>query len=235
MPLFTCESWDFIAMPEIIHHVLAGLTHCMMAHAVVYSGGPNRRTGLLIYFSFFADLTKAYLALPFYFFMGHLAACTKFQSDWPTETINKPCDCWLFYLPFMGTLSFDFCIYGSHYSHTACWKPIFIENSCFCKRIKPRIICSPDLIFGLAELLVTLTLHTALPLHHLEDCATLNLYSGPPFYLALEVFESIWIWIWLCPENPPVTLGSRIAIPVRQLILTFFSHRYDAYSGQYVN
>ena len=31
------------------------------------------------------------------------------------------------------------------------------------------------------------------------------------------------------------TLGSRIAIPVRQLILTFFSHRYDAYSGQYVN
>ena len=32
-----------------------------------------------------------------------------------------------------------------------------------------------------------------------------------------------------------ITLGSRIAIPVRQSILTFFSHRYDAYSGQYVN
>ena len=37
------------------------------------------------------------------------------------------------------------------------------------------------------------------------------------------------------PETEKSTLGSRIAIPVRQLILTFFSHRYDAYSGQYVN
>ena len=54
----------------------------------MYSGVPNRRAGLLIYFSFFADLTQAYLALLFYFFRSHLAACTKFKSARPTETIN---------------------------------------------------------------------------------------------------------------------------------------------------
>ena len=60
-------------------------------------------------------------ALPFYFFRGHLVACTKFKFDRPNWN-HKPCECWLFYLPF------DFCLYGSHYSHTAWWKPICIEN-----------------------------------------------------------------------------------------------------------
>ena len=46
------------------------------------------------------------------------------------------------------------CIYSSHYSHTAWWKPIFMENCCFCKRIRYKIICNPDLIFGLVEHLV---------------------------------------------------------------------------------
>ena len=60
----------------------------------------------------------------------------------------------------------------------------FIENCCFSKRIKPKIICNPDLIFGLAEHLVTMTLYTTL---HFE-CATLTLHSnfGLSFYLALE-------------------------------------------------
>ena len=61
----------------------------------------------------------------------------------------------------MDILSFDFCIYGSHYSQTAWWKPILIENCCFCKRIKPKMIlqpwpyirtcktsCQPNLIYG---------------------------------------------------------------------------------------
>ena len=127
---------------------------------------PNRRTRLLIYlFLFFANLTWAYLALHLYFFRGRLAACS-----WA---------CRLFYLPCMGTFSSVFCIYGCQYSHTAWWKPIFIENCCFCKRIKPQIICNPDLIFGLAEHFVTLTLHTALPWYHFEKMCHPDLTFWP--------------------------------------------------------
>ena len=112
-------------------------------------------------------------------FRGHLAACTKFKPDRPTETIKRVNVDYCMYLPFMSTLSFVFCIYGSHYSHTAWWKPIFMENWCFYKRIKSKIICSPDLIFGLAEHLVTLTLYTALPLYHLEEMCHPDLIFWP--------------------------------------------------------
>ena len=101
---------------------------------------------------------------------------------WQANWKHKPCECWLSCLPFMGTLPFDFYLYGSHYSHTAWWKPIFIENGSFCKRIKPKIISNPDHIFGLAELLVTLTLHTALPLscfYHLEEICHPDLIFWP--------------------------------------------------------
>ena len=104
---------------------------------IAYSGVPNRGAGLLIYFSFFADLTLAYLALPFYFSRGCLAACTKFQV-WRANWNHKPCEFWLFYLPFMCTLPFVFCTYCSHYSHTAWQKPIFIENCCFCKWLNKK-------------------------------------------------------------------------------------------------
>ena len=79
----------------------------------------------------------------------------------------------------MGTLPFVFCIYCSHYSHTAWQKPIFIENCCSCKRIKPKIICNPDLMFGLAEHIVTLTLYTALPLYHIEEMCHPDLIFWP--------------------------------------------------------
>ena len=101
------------------------------------SGVPNRGAGLLIYFSFFADLTLAYLALPFYFFRGCLAACAKFQV-WRANWNHKPCEFWLFYLPFMCTLAFVFCTYCSCYSHTAWQKPIFTENRCFCKWLNKK-------------------------------------------------------------------------------------------------
>ena len=90
------------------------------------------------------------------------------------------CECWLFYLPSMGTLSFDFCIYGCHFSHTAWWKPIFIENCCFCKRIKPKIIWNPDLIFGLAEHLVTLWPYIwPCPLYHIKEMCHPDLIFWP--------------------------------------------------------
>ena len=101
------------------------------------------------------------------------------------------CECWLLYLLFMGTLSFVFCIYGSHYSHTAWRRPIFMENSCFCKRIKSKIICSPDLIFGLAEHLVTLTLYTALSLYHLEEMCHPDLILWPA--LLFGTWECIYL------------------------------------------
>ena len=69
-------------------------------------------------------------------------------------------------------------------------KAIFIENCCFSKRIKPKIICNPDLIFGLAEHLVTMTLYTTI---HFE-CATLTLHSnsGLSFHLAFESTGVEW-------------------------------------------
>ena len=93
----------------------------------------------------------------------------------------------------MGTLSFDFWMYGSHYSHTAWWKSIFIENCCFCKRIKPKIICNPDLVFGLAEHLVTLTLYTALPLYHLEEICHPDLIFWPALLFGTWEYQC-----WLC-------------------------------------
>ena len=78
-----------------------------------------------------------------------------------------------------GHFVIDFCIYGSHYSHTAWRKPIFIENYCFCKKIKSKMICNPDLIFRLAEHLVTLTLYTALPLYHSEEMCHPDLIFRP--------------------------------------------------------
>ena len=74
---------------RILTAVLENFVHWQRSqHQFKYSGVPNRRAGLLIYFSFYADLTYAYLALPVYFFWGYLAACTKFKSDRPTETIK---------------------------------------------------------------------------------------------------------------------------------------------------
>ena len=48
-------------------------------------------------------------------------------------------------------------------------KKNFSENCCLCKRIKPEIICNPDLIFGLREHNATMTLYTTLSLYHLEE------------------------------------------------------------------
>ena len=79
---------------------------------------------------------------------------------------------------------------------------IFIENCCFSKRIKPKIICNPDLIFGLAEHLVTMTLYTTI---HLE-CATLTLHSnsGLSLYLALESTGVEWNMIeWSAKHTAP--------------------------------
>ena len=87
----------------------------------------------------------------------------------------------------MGTLSFDFWMYGSLYSHTAWWKSIFIENCCFCKRIKPKIICNPDLVFGLAEHLVTL------PLYHLEEICHPDLIFWPALLFGTwEYFQATY-------------------------------------------
>ena len=125
-----------------------------------YSGVLNRRACLLIYFSFFADLTYAYLALPFYFFRGHLAACTKFKSDRPTETIK--CVNVDFFTCHLWALCHLISVYMAVIIHI-----LHDENQSLLN--KPKIICNPDLIFGLAEHLVTLTLYTALPLYHLEE------------------------------------------------------------------
>ena len=133
-------------------------------------------TWLLIYLSFFADLTWAYLALSFYFFRGRLAACTK--SDRPTEIINPvnfdyfACHLW--------ALLHLFSVYIAviiHILHDK--KTNFIENCCFCKRMKPKIICNPDLIFGLVEHLITLTLFMALPLYYLDKMCHPDLTFWP--------------------------------------------------------
>ena len=88
-------------------------------------------------------------------------------------------------------------------------KAIFIENCCFSKSIKPKIICNPDLIFGLAEHLVTMTLYTTT---HFE-CATLTLHSnsGLSFYLALESTEVEWNIIeWSAKHTAPRKTWSNI-------------------------
>ena len=88
-------------------------------------------------------------------------------------------------------------------------KAIFIENCCFSKSIKPKIICNPDLIFGLAEHLVTMTLYTTT---HFE-CATLTLHSnsGLSFYLALESTEVEWNIIeWSAIHTAPRKTWSNI-------------------------
>ena len=88
-------------------------------------------------------------------------------------------------------------------------KAIFIENCCFSKRIKPKIICNPDLIFGLAEHLVTMTLYTTI---HFE-CATLTLHSnsGLSFYLALESTGVEWNIIgWSAKHTAPRKTWSNI-------------------------
>ena len=92
-------------------------------------------------------------------------------------------------------------------THTV--KAIFIENCCFSKSIKPKIICNPDLIFGLAEHLVTMTLYTTT---HFE-CATLTLHSnsGLSFYLALESTEVEWNIIeWSAKHTAPRKTWSNI-------------------------
>ena len=92
-------------------------------------------------------------------------------------------------------------------THTV--KAIFIENCCFSKSIKPKIICNPDLIFGLAEHLVTMTLKTTT---HFE-CATLTLHSnsGLSFYLALESTEVEWNIIeWSAKHTAPRKTWSNI-------------------------
>ena len=69
---------------------------------------------------------------------------------------------------------------GSHYSTVAWWKSIFIENLCFYKWIKPKLICNPDLIFRLAEHLATFTLYNmALSLYHLEEMCHPDLTFWP--------------------------------------------------------
>ena len=86
----------------------------------------NRRAVPLIYFSFFADLTFAYLAQPnYFFFRGRLAACTKFKSDRPTETINPVnVDYSIFHL---WAFSHLFLVYMAVSLLTYCMmKPIFI-------------------------------------------------------------------------------------------------------------
>ena len=88
-------------------------------------------------------------------------------------------------------------------------KAVFIENCCFSKSIKPKIICNPDLIFGLAEHLVTMTLYTTT---HFE-CATLTLHSnsGLSFYLALESTEVEWNIIeWSAKHTTPCKTWSNI-------------------------
>ena len=101
-------------------------------------------------FSFFADLTVAYLAPPaFYFFRGRLAVRTKFKSDRPTETINPvnvdyfTCHLW--------SLCHLFPVYMVVIIHILHDENQSLLKIRFCK-IDPKIICNPDLIFRLAEL-----------------------------------------------------------------------------------
>ena len=136
---------------------------------MTYSRVPNRRAGLLIYFSFFCRPDLSLFGPTLLFFSGVIwQPVLSFKSDRPTEAIKRvnvdylTCLLWTLHL-FSVYMAF------SQYSHTAWRKPIFIENCCFCKKIKPKIICKPDIIFRLAEHLVTLTLHMFLPLYHLEE------------------------------------------------------------------
>ena len=85
-----------------------------------------------------------------------------------------------FYLPRMGTLSFVFClhVYVSHYSQTEWMMKTNLDcNCCFCKRIKQKIICNPDLIFRLTE-----HRHPDLVYGH----KSMTLHFVPPFSLALQ-------------------------------------------------
>ena len=73
-------------------------------------------------------------------------------------------------------------------------KTFFIENCCFCKRIEPKIICNPHLIFGLAAHLVTLTLYTALSLCHLKEMCHPDLIFWPALLFGTwEYFSHLFI------------------------------------------
>ena len=89
-----------------------------------------------------------------------------FKSDGPNETIN-PMNFYYFTCHF---------VYIAVIIHILRDKNQYLlKNCCFWKRIRPKIICNRDLIFGLAEHLVTLTLYMALPLYHLEEMCHHNL------------------------------------------------------------
>ena len=130
--------------------------------------------------------------------------------------LDETCECRLFYLPFMGTLSFVFWIYGSHHSHTAWWKPIFIDNCYFCKRIIPKIICNPDLIFRLPEHLVTLTLYTTLSWYHLEEIYHPELIFWPSLLFGTWEHSGIPVAIMYVPatytRRPRGALGDLTAL-----------------------
>ena len=161
--------WPFISLS-------AAMDECILVQKKIKPTLECQIEGQACVFIFHFLLTWPKLIWPYPFiFSGVIWKPVVWQANWN----HKRCEGWLFYLPFMGTLSFDFLIYGCHYSHTAWRKPIFIESCCFCKRIKPKIICNPDLIFGLAEHLVTLTLYTTLPLYHLEEMCHLELIFWP--------------------------------------------------------
>ena len=88
----------------------------------------------------------------------------------------------------MGTLSSVFSIYCSHYRQ----KTFFIENCCFCKRIEPKIICNPHLIFRPAAHLVTLTLYTALSLYHLKEMCHPDLIFWPALLFGIWEYCHRW-------------------------------------------
>ena len=106
-------------------------------------------------------------------FRGRLAACTKFKSDGPIETINPvnveyfTCHCYLFLYIWQSLFTY----------HTT--KPNIHWKLLFCKRIKPKIMCNPYHTFGIAKHLVTLTLYMALPLYHLEEMCHPDLTFWP--------------------------------------------------------
>ena len=73
-------------------------------------------------------------------------------------------------------------------------KAIFIENCCLCKRIKPKMICDLDLIFGLAEHLVTMTLYTTLHFDHLVEMCHPDLTFE---FWPIHLFGTWEYWSWM--------------------------------------
>ena len=113
-------------------------------------------------------------------------------------------------------------------SHTAWRKLIFIENCCFCKRIKPKIICNPDLIFRLAEQLLTLTLYKALPLCHLEEMCRLDLIFLPALlvgtweYLHLNGWPNFYTAPdWMVSGYNPGSFVSIVHVVFEKLVYEF--------------